>query len=109
MLPGDTVVVWKLDRLGRSTKDLLAVVTGLGERGVGFRSLAEAVDTTTAGGRLVFHIFAALAEFEQAPAYRRWRYRHGLTYPSCAGWSGCSSANAVPSKSCTSAAVATRP
>lgn len=66
LLPGDTVVVWKLDRLGRSIKHLLAVVTDLGERGVGFRSLTEAIDTTTAGGRLVFHIFAALAEFEHA-------------------------------------------
>lgn len=66
LLPGDTVVVWKLDRLGRSIKDLLEVVTDLGERGVGFRSLTEAIDTTTAGGRLVFHIFAALAEFEHA-------------------------------------------
>ncbi|SOD72903.1 DNA invertase Pin-like site-specific DNA recombinase [Jatrophihabitans sp. GAS493] len=66
LLPGDTVVVWKLDRLGRSIKDLIEVVTGLGERGVGFRSLTEAIDTTTAGGRLVFHIFAALAEFEHA-------------------------------------------
>ncbi len=64
--PGDTVVVWKLDRLGRSIKDLIEVVTGLGERSVGFRSLAEAIDTATAGGRLVFHIFAALAEFEHA-------------------------------------------
>jgi DNA invertase Pin-like site-specific DNA recombinase len=66
LLPGDTVVVWKLDRLGRSIKDLIELVTALGERSVGFRSLTEAIDTTTAGGRLVFHIFAALAEFEHA-------------------------------------------
>lgn len=66
LLPGDTVVVWKLDRLGRSLKDLIQIVTDLWERGVEFRSLTEAIDTTTAGGRLVFHIFAALAEFEHA-------------------------------------------
>jgi DNA invertase Pin-like site-specific DNA recombinase len=66
LLAGDTVLVWKLDRLGRSIKDLIELVTGLGERSVGLRSLTEAIDTTTAGGRLVFHIFAALAEFEHA-------------------------------------------
>jgi DNA invertase Pin-like site-specific DNA recombinase len=63
--PGDTLVVWRLDRLGRSLPHLLSVVTGLAERGVGFRSLTEAIDTTTAGGRLVFSIFGALAEFER--------------------------------------------
>jgi DNA invertase Pin-like site-specific DNA recombinase len=61
--PGDTLVVWKLDRLGRSLRHLVGTVTGLAERGVGFRSLQEAIDTTTPGGRLVFHLFAALAEF----------------------------------------------
>ena len=66
LLPGDTVVVWRLDRLGRSMKHLMAVVTELGEREVGFRSLNEAIDTTTAGGRLLFHIMGALAEFEHA-------------------------------------------
>jgi DNA invertase Pin-like site-specific DNA recombinase len=65
LLPGDTVVVWRLDRLGRSLKHLIEVVTELGERGVGFRSLTEAIDTTTAGGRLIFHIMGALAEFER--------------------------------------------
>jgi DNA invertase Pin-like site-specific DNA recombinase len=63
--PGDTVVVWKLDRLGRSLRHLVDTVTGLAERGIGFRSLQEAIDTTTAGGKLVFHVFAALAEFER--------------------------------------------
>jgi DNA invertase Pin-like site-specific DNA recombinase len=63
--PGDTLVVWKLDRLGRSLCHLVDVVTGLAERGVGFRSLQEAIDTTTPGGKLVFHVFAALAEFER--------------------------------------------
>jgi Resolvase, N terminal domain len=63
--PGDTLVVWKLDRLGRSLRHLVDTVTGLAERGIGFRSLQEAIDTTTPGGKLVFHIFAALAEFER--------------------------------------------
>lgn len=62
---GDTLTVWRLDRLGRSLKDLVAIITELEERGVGFRSVTEAIDTTTAGGKLVFHIFAALAEFER--------------------------------------------
>ncbi|GAA4622378.1 recombinase family protein [Actinoallomurus vinaceus] len=61
--PGDTLVVPSLDRLGRSLQDLIAIVGGLRKRGIGFRSLHEALDTTTAGGRLIFHVFAALAEF----------------------------------------------
>jgi len=52
---GDTLVVWRLDRLGRSLRHLIDVVTALDERGVGFRSLRESIDTTTSGGRLVFH------------------------------------------------------
>ena len=63
--PGDTLVVWKLDRLGRSLRHLVDVVAGLAARGVGFRSLQESIDTTTPGGKLVFHVFAALAEFER--------------------------------------------
>src|SRR5215218_2247092 len=63
--PGDTLVVWKLDRLGRSLRHLVDTVTGLADRGVGFCSLQEAIDTTTPGGKLVFHVFAALAEFER--------------------------------------------
>ena len=63
--PGDTLVVWKLDRLGRSLRHLVDTVAGLAERGVGFRSLQEVIDTTTPGGKLVFHVFAALAEFER--------------------------------------------
>jgi DNA invertase Pin-like site-specific DNA recombinase len=62
---GDTVVVWRLDRLGRSLKDLIRMVERLEARGVGMRSLQEAIDTTSSGGRLVFHIFGALAEFER--------------------------------------------
>ncbi|MGW2192833.1 recombinase family protein [Streptosporangium sp. NPDC001682] len=60
---GDILVVPFLDRLGRSLQDLIAIVAGLRKRGVGFKSLHEALDTTTPGGRLVFHVFAALAEF----------------------------------------------
>ena len=62
---GDTLVVWRLDRLGRSLKDLIAWVTWLEEQGAGLRSLTESLDTTTPGGRLTFHIFGALAEFER--------------------------------------------
>lgn len=61
--PGDTLVVPSLDRLGRSIKDLIGIVGALREEGIGFRSLHESLDTTTPGGRLVFHVFAALAEF----------------------------------------------
>ena len=62
---GDSLVVWRLDRLGRSLKHLLEIVSELEQRGIGFRSLQESIDTTTSGGRLIFHIFGALAEFER--------------------------------------------
>ena len=62
---GDTLVVWRLDRLGRSLQHLIAVVGLLAERGVGFKSLTEQIDTATSGGKLVFHVFGALAEFER--------------------------------------------
>jgi DNA invertase Pin-like site-specific DNA recombinase len=62
---GDTLVVWRLDRLGRSLRHLIDTVTGLQERGIGFKSLQESIDTTTSGGRLVFNIFGSLAEFER--------------------------------------------
>jgi DNA invertase Pin-like site-specific DNA recombinase len=62
---GDALVVWRLDRLGRSLKDLVEIVHALEERGIGFQSLTENIDTTSAGGRLIFHVFAALAEFER--------------------------------------------
>src|SRR3954447_990268 len=62
---GDTLVVWRLDRLGRSLPHLIETVGQLQERGVGFRSLQEQIDTTTSGGKLVFHVFGALAEFER--------------------------------------------
>lgn len=62
---GDSLVVWRLDRLGRSLPHLLQVVTELEEKGIGFRSVTESIDTTTAGGKLIFSIFGALAEFER--------------------------------------------
>ena len=61
MREGDTLVVWKLDRLARSLKQLIETVEALEQRGVGFRSLTENIDTTSPGGKLIFHIFAALA------------------------------------------------
>lgn len=66
MRDGDTLVVWKLDRLARSMKQLVETIEHMETRKIGFRSLTEAIDTTTAGGKLVFHIFAALAEFERS-------------------------------------------
>lgn len=63
---GDTIVVWKLDRLARSIKQLIETADMLRTRGIGFRSLTESIDTTTAQGRLIFHMFSALAEFERS-------------------------------------------
>lgn len=63
--PGDTLVVWKLDRLGRSLRHLIDTVRELEDRGIGFRSVSESLDTATPGGKLIFHIFGALAEFEK--------------------------------------------
>ena len=62
---GDTVVVWRLDRLGRSLRHLIDVVSELDRRGISLRSLTESIDTSTPGGKLVFHVFGALAEFER--------------------------------------------
>lgn len=70
---GDTLIVWRLDRLGRSLKHLIETVTGLHTRGVGFRSLTEGIETETSGGRLVFHLFACLAEFEREVIRERTR------------------------------------
>lgn len=74
---GDTLVVWRLDRLGRSLPDLVQIVADLELRGVGFESLTENIETGSAAGRLVFHVFAALAEFERGLI--RERTRAGLT------------------------------
>jgi DNA invertase Pin-like site-specific DNA recombinase len=63
---GDMLVVWRLDRLGRSLVDLIQTVNGLSKRGCDFRSLTESIDTSSSGGRLVFHMMAAMAEFERA-------------------------------------------
>jgi len=65
MRNSDVLVVWKLDRLGRSLKSLIDVVTELDTLGIGFRRVTESIDTTTSGGKLTFHIFGALAEFER--------------------------------------------
>ena len=63
---GDVLVVWKLDRLGRGLRDLIDKMQDLEKRGIGFKSLTESIDTTTAGGKLIFHIFGSLAEFERS-------------------------------------------
>lgn len=73
VLPGDVVVVWRLDRLGRSLKHLVTFLAELGERGVEFRSLTEAIDTTTATGKLLFNIMGSLAEFERSLIVERTR------------------------------------
>src|SRR6516162_6600665 len=83
---GDTLIVWKLDRLARSMKQLIETVETLRVRGIGFRSLTEALDTTTAQGRLVFHMFGALAEFERSLI--RERTQAGLAAARCAGRTG---------------------
>ena len=83
---GDTLVVWKLDRLARSIKQLIETVETLRMRDVGFRSLTEAIDTTTAQGRLVFHMFGALAEFERGLI--RERTQAGLSAAKRAGRTG---------------------
>lgn len=75
--PGDSLAVWRLDRLGRSLPDLIALVRRMEGTGVGLRSLAEGIDTSTPNGRLAFHLFGALAEFERALV--RERTQAGLT------------------------------
>jgi DNA invertase Pin-like site-specific DNA recombinase len=71
--PGDVLVTWKLDRLGRSLAHLIDIIARLGAQDIGFRSLSEAIDTTTASGRLLFHVMGALAEFERALISERTR------------------------------------
>ncbi|HRE72995.1 MAG TPA: recombinase family protein [Accumulibacter sp.] len=69
--PGDVLVVWKLDRLGRSLSHLLTIVNALKDKRVAFRSLTEGMDTTTASGELLFHVFGALAQYERALSQER--------------------------------------
>jgi DNA invertase Pin-like site-specific DNA recombinase len=83
---GDILIVWKLDRLGRSLPHLIETVTTLEKRGVGFRSITEAIDTTTPGGRLVFHLFGALGQFERDLIKER--TRAGLTAAAARGRKG---------------------
>lgn len=87
LAPGDTLLVWRLDRLGRSLPHLVDVIAGLSDRGVHFRSLGDgAINTTTASGELIFHIFAALAQFER-PLIQE-RTRAGLAAARARGRSG---------------------
>lgn len=83
---GDVLIVWKLDRLGRSLRHLIETVSLLEKRGVGFRSVTEAIDTTTPGGRLVFHLFGALSQFERELV--RERTRAGLAAAEARGRKG---------------------
>ncbi len=83
---GEVLVVWKLDRLGRSLPHLIETVAALERRGVELRSLTEAIDTTTAGGRLIFHIFGALGQFERDLIGER--TRAGLTAAAARGRKG---------------------
>jgi DNA invertase Pin-like site-specific DNA recombinase len=83
---GDVLAVWRLDRLGRSLPHLIEVIEDLQARGVGFRSLTESIDTTTAGGRLIFHVFGALGQFERDLI--RERTRAGLAAAAARGRRG---------------------
>ena len=83
---GDVLAVWRLDRLGRSMQHLIETIAALEARGVGFRSLTESIDTTTPGGRLIFHVFGALGQFERDLI--RERTKAGLTAAAARGRKG---------------------
>lgn len=83
---GDVLVVWRLDRLGRSLPHLIEVISALEARGIGFRSLTESIDTTTSGGMLIFHVFGALGQFERDLI--RERTRAGLAAATARGRKG---------------------
>jgi DNA invertase Pin-like site-specific DNA recombinase len=93
---GDVLIVWKLDRLGRSLPHLIETVAMLQKRGVGFRSITEAIDTTTPGGRLVFHLFGALGQFERDLIQER--TRAGLAAATARGRKGGRKPVVVPEK-----------
>ena len=93
---GDTLVVWRLDRLGRSLKHLIETITSLNNREIGFKSITESIDTTTSGGKLIFHIFGALAEFERDII--RERTQAGLTAARARGRRGDRPKSLTPKK-----------
>ena len=104
---GDTLVVWKLDRLGRSLNHLIQTVTQLGEQKIGFKSLQESLDTTTSGGKLIFHIFGAIAEFEREVI--RDRTQAGLSAAKARGRKGGRRTVVTPQKLAMAKALAADP
>lgn len=95
---GDVLVVWRLDRLGRSMVHLIETISALESKGVGFRSLTESIDTTTPGGLLIFHVFGALGQFERDLI--RERTRAGLAAAAARGRKGGGGSRSSPLTSC---------
>jgi len=104
---GDTLVVWKLDRLGRSLNHLIQTVTQLGDQKIGFKSIQESLDTTTSGGKLIFHIFGAIAEFEREII--RERTQAGLNAARARGRKGGRRTVVTPQKIAMAKALAKKP